>query len=345
MRQTGLPLRGRALEQMEEHPDTDQSSDRQAPVALSPRLPSRRLSALLAAAMLGLGVFVGAAIGPAPEMSFAGNSTEITKRLLLLASVAAERRNEANAAAAASAAAAAVAAKESEPAQSAVSAAAEESPSTAAASGKSKESSAGEKEGSEEEEKGASKKNKLPPVSSIWLIELSGPGFSAALAQPTASPFITQTVAQGTLLSGWSALSASAFAGEAGIVEPPSADGTPPLLRTIVQPACPEGAAGAACAPETPGQLTAADEFLKATLATITTTALYKENGLVVITFATVALANQVGLPEGAASSTLTYRPPVGALLLSPFAKAGKRSSVAFNPTSPRKSVEALLHK
>ena len=41
---------------------------------------------------------------------------------------------------------------------------------------------------------------------------------------------------------------------------------TPQTLDSIVQPPCPEGAAGAACAPETAGALTAADEFLKATV-------------------------------------------------------------------------------
>ncbi len=47
-----------------------------------------------------------------------------------------------------------------------------------------------------------------------------------------------------------------------------TASGSPPPLLALDRPAaCPEGAAGAACAPETPGQLTAADEFLKATLA------------------------------------------------------------------------------
>ncbi len=118
---------------------------------------------------------------------------------------------------------------------------------------------------------------------------------------------------------------------------------TPPILHSIVQPPCPEGAAGAACAPETPGQLTAADEFLKATLATITGTTTYKEHGLVVVTFATVGIATQSELPAGASTSQLTSQPPAGVALLSPFAKAGARSTVAYNPTSPRQSLEKLL--
>jgi hypothetical protein len=111
-----------------------------------------------------------------------------------------------------------------------------------------------------------------------------------------------------------------------------------------VQPPCPEGAGGAACAAETPGQLTAADEFLKATLTQITATPAYREHGLVVVTFASVGVATQAGLPAGASSATLTSQPPAGVVLLSPFARAGARSSASFNPTSPRQSLEKLLH-
>src|SRR5438477_150359 len=81
----------------------------------------------------------------------------------------------------------------------------------------------------------------------------------------------------------------------------------PPLLRPLVQPPCPEGvAAGAACAPETPGQLTAADEFLKTTLAQITATPGFRERGLVVVTFTSVGLAAQQGLPAATSTATLT---------------------------------------
>jgi hypothetical protein len=89
--------------------------------------------------------------------------------------------------------------------------------------------------------------------------------------------------------------------------------------------------------------MTAADEFLKATLASITGTALYKEHGLIVVTFSSVGLATQSELPAGASTSTLTYEPPAGVALLSPFAKAGLRSKASFNPTSPRQSLEKLL--
>jgi hypothetical protein len=306
------------------------------------RLPSRRLSTLLASGMLALGVIVGAAIGPAPEMSFAGNSTEIAKRLVLLAAIHAREASAASAAASTPAAASS-APEETEPSEPAAAANTKESKSSSA----SEEEGSGSEETSKSEKESAGKGAALPPVSSVWLIELSGSGFSSALAQASAVPTISATVAQGTLLSSWSALTGSAFASEAALLEPPSSSSSsaPPLLHSIVQPACPEGAAGAACAPETPGALTSADEFLKATLATITGTPGYKEHGLVVITFTTVGLPTQIGLPEGSSSATLTSQPPAGVLLLSPFAKAGSRSSVTYKATSPRKTVEKLLHK
>ncbi len=176
----------------------------------------------------------------------------------------------------------------------------------------------------------------------MWLIELAGTTFADALAQPTAAPYIDgQAVHAGALLSGWSALQGSAFAGEAALL----ASTPPQLLDTIVQPPCPEGAAGAQCVVGTPAGLTAADEFLKATVPTITGTAAYRTHGLIVVTFGSVTNASATGLPTGAATATLTSEPPGGVLLISPFASAGTRPSVAFNAASPQKSLEKLLHQ
>jgi hypothetical protein len=181
----------------------------------------------------------------------------------------------------------------------------------------------------------------LPPVTSVWLITLSGGNFAQALAQTAAAPYIdSQLVPAGTLLSGWSSLDASAFASEAGLLS-----GVPPqTLDSIVQPPCPEGAAGAACAPETAGALTAADEFLKATLPAITASASYRAHGLIVITFGSVGNATASSLPAGAATATLSSEPPVGVLLLSPFVRSDARPATAFNPTSPKQSLSGLLH-
>jgi hypothetical protein len=187
----------------------------------------------------------------------------------------------------------------------------------------------------------------LPPVTSVWLVTLSGATFAQALAQPAAAPYIdSQLVPAGTLLSSWSSLEGSSFASEAGLLgsEPPQ------TLDSIVQPPCPasspegEGAAGASCAPETPGALTAADEFLKATLPAITSSAAYRAHGLIVITFATIGNATASSLPPGASTATLSTEQPAGVLLISPFAKAGARPASAFNPTSPKQSLSGLLH-
>jgi hypothetical protein len=315
----------------------DRVDDIQQPTTTQPRLrplalPSQRMSALLATVLLGIGIAAGAALAPPPDVSLAGNGNEIARRLALAALLAGERGVEQ------------VPSARATPDASATSEPATTTPAASAGSGTAESAATETTPAHEETTSDAPRETSRPPVSSVWLIELSGSGFSAALAQPTAAPFIAQTVAQGALLNDWSALSASAFASEAALSVPPAEGGAPPLLRSIVQPPCPEGAAGQACAPETPGQLTSADEFLKTTLATITGTPAFKEHGLVVVTFATVAIATQAGLPEGTASSTLTYQPPAGALLLSPFVKAGAKPTQAFDPTSPRKSLQKLLH-
>jgi hypothetical protein len=122
---------------------------------------------------------------------------------------------------------------------------------------------------------------------------------------------------------------------------------TPPqLLDTIVQPPCPEGAAGPGCAAGTPAGLAAADQFLRAAVSTITTTAAYRAHGLIVVTFGSIVSASATELPSGATNATLTSEPPVGVLLISPFASANTRPrATSFNPTEPRKSLEKLLHQ
>ena len=305
------------------------------------RTPSLRITALLAGGMLALGVAVGAAIGPAPEASYAGGASALAQRLpLLLAAIA---RNSHSAGAPSTPTTAATA-------PPAIAPRATPTPASRAATAPASTSTTPTRTAAEEPASstptGSSKATtpKLPAVTNVWLIELAGAGFAEALAQPSAAPYTTgQLIPASTLLSGWSAISASAFAGEAALAEPPAAGAAPPLLHSIVQPPCPEGAAGAPCAPGTPGQLTAADEFLKATLAQITGTPIYKEHGLIVVTFATVGIAAQAGLPAGASSATATYQPPAGVALMSPFVHAGTRSSIAFNPTSPRQSLEKLL--
>jgi len=308
-----------------------------------PRLPSWRVTAMLAAGMLAIGVAVGAAIGPAPSTSFAGERIPLVLQSIaavagggaptsastvqppLLTPQATPAVTSASTRSGKSSGASTQATKSRTPSSAAV------SPTPTPSTTKTPTTSAGKGE----------KQTTLPPVTSVYLITLSGGTFAQALAQSTAAPYIdSQLVPAGTLLSGWSSLDGSSFASEAALL-----GGTPPqTLDSIVQPPCPEGAAGVSCAAETPGALSAADEFLKATVPTITSSAAYRAHGLIVITFATIHNATASSLPAGASTATLSSEPPAGVLLLSPFAKAGARSASTFNPTSPKQSLSRLLH-
>jgi hypothetical protein len=298
------------------------------------RAPSARVTAALAAAMLGIGVAVGAAIGPAPSPSQADPSLPVL--LGSLARIAANRA--AQSAAAAEAPAVTAEATPSRKRRKRKHASAEEASSAATTSSTSETETTAPTATTPTSK---AKASTLPPITHVWLIELAGTSFAAAAAQPTTAPYIdTQAVPAGTLLSGWSSLDGGAFANETALL----ASEPPQLLDTIVQPPCPEGAAGASCATEA-GALSAADEFLKATVPTITSAAAFRESGLIVVTFASVGNATATGLPAGAATATLTTQPPAGVLLISPFASVGTRPSTAFTPTSPKQSLEKLLRR
>jgi hypothetical protein len=303
------------------------------------RAPSARVTAGLAAAMLAIGVAVGAAIGPAPAPSQADPS--LPALLTTLARAEAARAAAAAAAAAQPAASAEVATTRRKHRRKRKHAAVEEASSASSAPAPETETTPTSTTPSSTTPTSTPTTSKLPPVTHVWLIELAGTSFASALAQPAAAPYIdTEAIAAGTLLSGWSALDGGAFANDTAL-----AASTPPqLLDTIVQPPCPEGAAGASCATEA-GALTAADEFLKATVPTITSSADFRESGLIVVTFASVGQATATGLPAGAATATLTSTPPAGVLLISPFAAVGSRSSAKFNPTSPKQSLDKLLRR
>jgi hypothetical protein len=317
--------------------------------------PSARVTAVLAAAMLAIGVVVGAAIGPAPTTSQAATSLP-----LLLTTLARDEAARAAATAASATATASTTSDEATPKRRRHRrrhrhASAEEASSSANATQaqESETTTPTSTTPSSTTPAGTPKASTLPPVTHVWLIELAGSSFASAIAQPATAPYIdTEAIAAGTLLSGWSALEGSAFANGAALVS-----STPPqLLDTIVQPPCPastsdsdaspdgQGTAGASCATEA-GALSAADEFLKATVPTITSSADFRESGLIVVTFASVGQATATGLPAGAATATLTTQPPAGVLLISPFAAVGERSSTKFNPTSPKQSLGQLLRR
>jgi len=291
---------------------------------------------VLAAAMLAVGVAVGAAIGPAPDASLAGAS-----RVPLL--LPALRALTAGGTPGATAKPPAVT-QQATPSAAKASGASTTAPSTQHASSTATSPSASPAPETSKQSPPAgagTPKAVLPAVTNVWLIELAGTTFTEALAQPTVAPYIgAQAVPAGALLSGWSALDGSAFASDAALL----ASSPPQLVDTIIQPPCPEGAAGAQCLVGTPGALTAADEFLKGTVPKITATTAYHAHGLIVVTFGSIANATASELPSGASTATLTSQPPAGVLLISPFASAGTKPTTTFNPASPTKSLEGLLH-
>jgi hypothetical protein len=315
--------------------DPNQPTDPPAPKRVL-RAPSARLTAALAAAMLAVGVAIGAAIGPAPSASL-GQGLPLPVLLPRLLAAAGVGKQQASTPTTTSPPIATPATRKHK--RRAHRAATSTEPETTPTTETSTPSS------SSTTPKSTSKKKKkvaLPPIANVWLIELSGSTFEGALAAPTAAPYTdSQAVPTGTLLSGYSALDASALASDAALL----ASTPPQTLDTIVQPPCTEGAAAEPCLDETPTALTAADSFLAQTLPTITSTAAYRDSGLVVITFGSVAAPAAAGLPAGSATATLTATPPAGALLISPFGTAGSRSSTAFDPSSPTQSLEKLLHK
>lgn len=308
------------------------------------RLPSRRTSIVLAVAMLTIGIVAGAAIGPAPATSLAGNGDIARKLPALIAGIAARSGSAATAQPPATSTApppiepqATSAAADSPAAAPSTSAAAQ--PTTRPSRGTHKKSS------NQQGKSPGSGSSHLPPITSVWLIELNGSSFNEAVANPAAAPYITgELIPKGTFLSSWTALSASALAGEAALAEHrATVGGTPPVLHTIVQPACPEGPSSAACLPGTPAGIGVADAFLKAAVSSIASSTTFAEHGLIVVTYATVADPATAELPAGSASATLASQPPAGVVLLSPFAKAGAKPTVAFDPSSPVKSLEELL--
>jgi hypothetical protein len=332
------------------HAPTTVPRSQGAPPARAPRLPSLRMSAALAAGMLALGVVIGAAIGPAPSPSLAGEPlAQLLPRIAALAVAGEAVKASAETTAAtppptvprptpSKAAASAVPANSgagatSKPAQPVSS----KAPSSASVSPTSRRSPAKTPAGAEE---GAGAAKPLPPVTRVWLITLTGATLTQALTQPATASYIdAQLVPAGAVLGQWSALQGSALANEAALLggEPPQ------TMDAIVQPPCPEGAAGAQCKPETAGALQTADEFLKQTVPTITTSTAYREHGLIVIAFGTIGDAAASSLPEGAATATLSSEPQAGVLILSPFAKAGSKPTTTYDPASPKRSLSELL--
>lgn len=308
----------------------------------APGVPSRRVLGALVAGALAIGVLAGASLAPAPPSSLAGGSTVVTRLLALLAAQAQEGAHASAPPTSAPLATSAIAtsARPAKPASRA---------SSEASSASSSPTEAGENTSSESSTpagsgKGEKKPVKLPPISHVWLIVLSGPGFADASAQPADYPYLAgQLLGQGTLLERYSAIEGYELAGDAALLTGAVGES----VSTISEPGCQApassggptdtGTTGAAPCPGNTGAQTEADSFLQRVLTPILTSSAYAEHGLILITF------GNASQEAGLSATTLAAQPPTGALLLSPALKADRHSSEAFNSLAPRESLEAIF--
>ncbi len=286
----------------------------------APKLPSRKVGAILATAMLAVGTALGALIGPGPAASLASSSraAAVGRVLALLAlgsgtssggdlalsSGAANPPTSApqpappsisEATAGSGAGSGGAASASSTPAHPATS----PSSSKASPTSSTKPTASGEEEGEK-----TSKAKPLPPIADAWVIQLPyGTSLENALKQSTAAPYLDgQLKSAGTVLSGYSSLAAAQLAGAAtllsGQVGASVTNVAPPPCGTSAAagatPGTTSGTAGAPvsstgqpaiCPSGEPAGVQAADAFLQEVVPAIEASAAYKEHGLIVITF------------------------------------------------------------
>lgn len=285
--------------------------------ARPPGVPSRRAVGALVTCALALGLAAGASIAPAPPSSLASDSTIVTRLLALLAAEGSDSRaapTNATTTTTPTPAATTAAPPAAKPAPKPAVATTTTSPTTPA------ENSPTENTGSEKSSSGEKKVIRLTPISHVWLVVLSGGGFSAVTTAPTTYPYLSGTLQkQGTLLEHYSAIEAYELAGDAVLLT----GGVGESVSTISQPA---------------GEPTeTADAFARRAVAPILASSAYAEHGLIVVTFGSSAQEQGLNL------TTLGATPPAGALLLSPTLKAGGHNSESFNSLAPRQSLEAIF--
>jgi hypothetical protein len=300
----------------------------------APKLPSRKVGALLATAMLVVGIALGALIGPGPADSLASSSRAAAiGRVLALLALGSGTGSGGNLALSSGVAnppastpqptpsttseATSGSNKASGGAESASSTPSHSSPSSRTTSPTSSTTPAGG--GGEESEK-TSKTKPLPPIADAWVIELPyGTSLENALKQSTAAPYLDgQLKGEGTVLGGYTSLAAAQLAGAATLLS----GQVSPSVSTIAPPPCTSAAAGAtpgttsgsaagtptsstgqpaaACPSGEPAGVQAADTYLQEVVPKIEASTAYKEHGLIVITF---GAAGQQGAPSGATTS------------------------------------------
>jgi hypothetical protein len=330
----------------------------------APKLPSPRVSAILAAAMLAAGIAAGALIGPGPAASLTGTRAAAIGRalaLLALGSASGAGSGPLLSAGAAHPPAPAPAVSSEATAGSGGSggsgSASKASKTSSSSSSSSPSSHSGSTSptsstkppaGGEEEER----HTPLPPIASAWVIVLPYGGAAAsALATPAAAPYLAQLRAQGTVLSAYTSLAADQLAGAATLLSGQVGAN----VTTLAPPPCAATGASteagqpgeAPCPSGEPAGVQAANAFLQAVVPAIVASPAYTEHGLIAIAFASATSAAQpaTSYPAGALAGTVTAAGvPAGALLLSPFLRhAGARSSSTFEPASPRTSLEGLV--
>lgn len=317
-------------------------------------IPSRRGLALLVAAVFAVGLVAGAALGPAPTSSLAEDSTIAQRVIALLAARASEGARTSALAATAPATSASEATSprgardahlNAKPAPDAAPAVASDPSSSKGSSssgstvdperssaGNESPSSGGESEGKQAPAKPA----RLPPIQHVWLITLAGSTFAAATVAAASYPYLVgQLLARGALLTSYSALDAYELAGDATLLP----GGVGANLSVISEPACaaPPSQASPACLEGSQPSPAEADAFLQRIIEPILSGPAYRENGLIVVSFAPASST------ASASTTTLAPAPTAGALLLSPLLHAGMRSASPFNSLSPRASVAAIF--
>jgi hypothetical protein len=196
--------------------------------------PSRGMAAALAAGVLAVGILAGVALGPGPASSPADSATLAQQALGALVARAGSGAQTSASTIPTPAPTPPPVASEPTPTPAAASTTgskAKSAPASNVASGTSESPSesvtSGSSEGSSKPVKGSGKSEgtapgtpiKLPPIKHVWVIALSGTSFSAALADPTADPYLAkQLVPKGVLLSDYTLSASSALGNEIALL-------------------------------------------------------------------------------------------------------------------------------
>lgn len=313
-----------------------------------PTLP-RGVIGVLMAVMLTGGMVTGAVLGPASAGSLTSSSPIVQRALALLAAQALSASHTRAAVPSTPAAEGNTnTVNQARPVHVGTSKLASRagSPQAAPPNSSSSESAAGTRSSSEgSSSEGPSKGEKaasghpirLPPIQHVWLIVLSGSTFADAATAPSGYPYLVgQLVKQGMLLTSYSALDSYELAGDAALLP----GGVGASLSAISEPGCgtaPTPGAGAPCTIGAQPSPSEADAFVRQVVGPIIASPAYREDGLIVITFAPTS--SSAGVP----ATTLALQPAAGALLLSPLLHGGARSSNRFDSLSPRTSLETIF--